>query len=724
MARDAKYDCLFEPIKIGPKIARNRFFGVPHCNNAGSDRVGTQAHFRAMKVEGGWAVACTEYCSVSPDSDDSPHTSARLWDDGDIINLRAMCDLIHSHDGLAGVQLWYGGGYAQGLESFAPQRGPSEYPNGHDTQNYSHEMDHDDIKDVIRLYVEAAKRARAAGFDYIEVICSDSHLPLQFLIEEFNHRTDEYGGSFENRARFWLELLEALKEGVGADCAVGNRYSVDALHGPEGLDLEKGVRYVEMVEARGLCDLWDVKVADYNGWGNDSGPSRFFKAHNQGWATSAVKAVVSVPVVQVGRFTSPDDMADAIRNNECDMIGGARPSIADPFLPKKIEEGRPEDIRECIGCNICVSRFWLGAPMACTQNATAMEEYRRGWHPEKFDQAADPCSVLVVGGGPAGLECSRVLGMRGFDVHLCEASDDLGGNIKNVMRYPGLAEWGRIVSYRQIQLDKLKTVEIHTGIGEMSADDVLSYGADKVVVAVGAHWRDDGMSGVTHAAISGADASQPQICTPEQVMAGKEIGERVVVIDSDGYFTGLGMAEMMADQGKQVTMITDKPAASYYTEYTLEGDNVQRLLVEKDIAVLGNHWVERIEAGNATKVVAFNVYRDGYKIQMPPTPGQNPRKESDAVNELDCDTVILVTARASNDGLFKALKTRQDEWAANEISAIYHIGDCYSPRIPQLCIWEGHRLAREFDSPDPQKPLPYIRERRIWGDDTMPTLAR
>ena len=437
-----------------------------------------------------------------------------------------------------------------------------------------------------------------------------------------------------------------MKEGVGADCAVGTRYSVDTLHGPEGFDLEQGVRFVELVEARGLCDLWDVKVSDYNGWGNDSGPSRFFKAHNQGWAAGAVKAVASVPVVQVGRFTSPDDMADAIGNGECDMIGGARPSIADPFLPKKIEEGRNEDIRECIGCNICVSRFWLGAPMACTQNATAMEEYRRGWHPENFDKVPDPGSVLVVGGGPAGLECTRVLGMRGYDVHLREADSELGGNIKNVMRYPGLAEWGRIVSYRQIQIDKLKTVEVHTGVGEMSADDVLSYGADKVVIAVGAHWRDDGLSGVTHAAIAGADASQPQICTPEQVMAGKETGERVVVIDSDGYFTGIGMAELMADQGKQVTMLTDKPAASYYTEYTLEGDNVQRMLVEKNITVLGNHWVERIEAGNQTKVVAFNVYRDGYKIQMPPTPGQNPRKESDAVTDLDCDTVILVTARA------------------------------------------------------------------------------
>ena len=157
-----------------------------------------------------------------------------------------------------------------------------------------------------------------------------------------------------------------------------------------------------------------------------------------------------IPVVNNGRFTSPDDMIGVINAGQCDIIGAARPSIADPFLPKKIEEGRPEDIRECIGCNMCVSKFNQTGLIYCTQNATTMEEYRRGWHPEKFEKTKEPCSVLVVVSGPAGMECAHVLGMRGYDVHLREADGELGGLWKDVARYPRCSEWGRVISYRQI----------------------------------------------------------------------------------------------------------------------------------------------------------------------------------------------------------------------------------------------------------------------------------
>ncbi|MCZ6722094.1 MAG: FAD-dependent oxidoreductase [Proteobacteria bacterium] len=722
MARDPKYDVLFEPVKIGPKVARNRFFAVPHCNQAGSDKPGVQAAFRGMKAEGGWSVVCTEYCSIGPESDDFPHTSARLWDDGDVINLRHMTDVVHSHDALAGVQLWFGGGFAQGLESGEPQRGPSEYPNENNPQNYSHACTVAEIKEILKLYAEAAKRAEQAGFDLIDLIASDSHLPVQFLSPHFNHRTDEYGGSFENRARFWLECLEALREATGGRLVIDSRIAIDELRGPDGIELEDGLRFVELAEREGLCDAWLVKVSTYNGWGNDSGPSRFFKSHNQGWATKPVKEIAKGPVVQVGRLTSPDDMVQVIEEGEADFIGGARPSIADPYLPKKIEEGRPGDIRECIGCNVCVSRFWIGSNLACTQNATAMEEYRRGWHPEIFTEAVSPCSVLVVGAGPAGMECARVLGLRGYDVHLREAEAEIGGCVRDIMRYPGLAEWGRVITYRESQLEKLKNVEVHTGVGAMSADDVLNYGAEKVVIATGASWREDGLSGVSLAAIPGADASKPQLSTPEQIMAGKEVGDRVVVLDADGYFTGIGMAELMADAGKQVTMIVPQAQASYYTVYTLEGDNVQHMLHEKKIAVMPFHWAEAIEAGNVTTVRAFNLYREGYRIEMPTPAGRSPRKASDEVTEVECDNVILVTARRSNRALLDALEARESEWRANGIEGVYPVGDCYAPRILQLAIFDGHRLAREFDEPDARTPKPFIRERPIWGQEAMPRL--
>ncbi|MCZ6720705.1 MAG: FAD-dependent oxidoreductase, partial [Proteobacteria bacterium] len=407
---------------------------------------------------------------------------------------------------------------------------------------------------------------------------------------------------------------------------------------------------------------------------------------------------------------------------QADIIGAARPSIADPFLPKKIEEGRNEDIRECIGCNICISRWERGAVMICTQNPCANEEYRRGWHPEKFDKTRDPCSVLVVGAGPAGTECARVLGERGYEVHLCEAEKEIGGHVRDVMRYPGLAEWGRVITYRQTQLDKLNNVEVHTGVGHMSAEDILGYGADKVVLATGAHWVENGFSGNSMGPIAGADASHPQFATPEQVMAGKEIGERVIVLDADGFITGLAMAELMADRGKKVSIVTQHHGVAPYLHNTGEAPNIHRMMHEKGIHEHTLHWVEEVKVGNTVKVIAYYAYRDGCKRASAPSKGKPARRAGTEVNVLECDSVILCTARAANNGLYKELKARRADWTGEGLQAVYRTGDCYAPRLIPETIFDAHRLGREFESRNPQQPLPFIRERQIWGAETYPKL--
>ena len=726
MPRDPKYDCLFEPIQLGPKTMRNRFYQVPHCNGAGSEKPGAQAAFRGMKAEGGWGGICTEYCSIHPESDDTHRVSARIWDEGDVINLGHMCDEIHKWGSLAGIEMWYGGPHAPGMESRAATRAPSQIASEFEYLTYPHEADEDDIRDLIQMYVDAALRAERAGFDIIYVYGAHSYLPLQFLSKFYNKRTDKYGGSLENRARFWIETLAAVKQAVGQNCAIATRLAIDTLYGADGVEVgDDGLKFVELVTKEGLVDLWDVNIGDIAEWGEDAGPSRFYKANHQRPWVKDVKSIAKAPVLGVGRVTSPDDMVQILASGQADIIGAARSSIADPFLPNKIDEGRLEDIRECIGCNMCISRWEIGGPpMICTQNATSMEEYRRGWHPEKFAPAKDPCSVLVVGGGPSGMECARVLGERGFDVHLREAADELGGCMRYVQRFPGLAEWGRITSYRQSQLDKLKTVEVHTGVGSMSADDILSYGADRVVVAVGSHWSTDGLSGVTHSTTPGADAAQPQICTPEQIiLEGKEVGDRVVVIDGDGYFTGASIAEYLADQGKQVSIVTQLSTVGTYTHFTLEAPNLHRMLHAKKIAEYCGHWVEAIEPGNEIKVRAYNLSRDGYLRTTEPRTGALPRTAGTHIEELTCDTVVLVTGRVSNHELFRELKSRKAEWAKEEIDAAFHIGDCYAPRMIADAIFDGHRLAREFECDNPQFPLPFIRERQVWGHDTYPALG-
>jgi len=725
MSRDPKHDVLFEPVKIGPLKTRNRFWQTSHCAGPGSERPGAQAHLRGMKAEGGWGVVFTEFCSIHPEADEYPYTSARIWDEGDVRNLGYMCDVAHAHGSLAGIQLWYSGGNAPALESREVGRSPSQWlsPLFATRSVYGYEMDELDIRSVINMYVEAGKRAEAAGFDILEVSAGDDTVPIQFLEPRFNRRTDRYGGSFENRSRFFIELLHALKRALGDRCAITTRVEMDTLHGPEGVEAhEGGVRLLELFRREGVVDAVALKIGDYAEWGEDAGTSRFRKS---GWMTPFIKQGKSIlgegiPVVGNGRLTSPDDMVALLRAGVLDIIGAARPSIADPFLPTKISEGRLSDIRECIGCNICVSKFQQGGQIMCTQNVTIGEEYRRGWHPEKFVKTLKPCSVLVVGGGPAGMECARILGERGYTVHLREAEKELGGHWRSIATLPRLSEWGRVITYRQAQLAKLrKNVDVHVGIGKMTADDVLQYGADRVVIATGSHWCPDGR-GANYGPIAGADASLPHVLTPAQVMQGKPVaGKRVLILDGDGHFMGLALAELMANQGKQVTYVSDASDVSEYGVFTMESGNNKRMMFENRIKSYCNHWVDRIELGC---VRLSYLYKFGPDLIGPST-GSVPRKDNGGEFDLPIDAVILATSRYSDTRLWQELKARKAEWAANGIQDVFRIGDCKAPAQLNQALWDAHRLGREFDSPHPAYPLPWIRERQLWGGPTVPALG-
>ena len=525
MARDPRHDILFEPIQLGPVTMKNRFYQIPHCNGFGSEKPLNQAYFRAMKAEGGYGACCTEYCSISPESDDTHRVSARLWDEDDIKNLSVMCDMLHEHGALAACELWYGGPHAPCMETRAVPRGPSQIPSDFEHLTYCKEMDKDDIREVQGLYVAAAKRARTAGFDIVYVYGSHSYLPQQFLTPYYNKRTDEYGGSFENRARFWRETIEQVKEAVGDTCAICVRMSTDMFMGEPGPSSSATASRSSRCATTSWTSGTSTSRASPSGARTPHPPASTPPGRLLPWQ-KRIKEVAKKPVLGVGRFVDPNMMVEAIESGCLDIIATCRPSISDPFLPKKIDEGRLDDIRECIGCNICISRWEIGGPpLICTQNATAGEEYRRGWHPEKFSRAENADNdVLVVGSGPAGMECAMVLGKRGMRrVHLVEAQDDMGGIMRWVPQLPGLGEWARVVNYRRIQIDKLKNVEFIPNT-ELDAEGVKDYGAEIVVVATGAYWATDGLNGCTHDTIPGADASQPWCLTPEQIMRdGKEV---------------------------------------------------------------------------------------------------------------------------------------------------------------------------------------------------------
>ena len=668
MSRDPRYDILFEPVKIGPVTARNRFYQVPHCNGMGHRHPSSMAAMRGVKAEGGWAVVCTEEVEIHPSADVAPYVEGRLWEDADIPYHARMCDLVHEHGSLAGIELCHNGHASTNRYSREVPLAPSHLPVfGYDPLQ-ARAMSKRDIADFRRWHREAVERSLKAGYDI--VYCYAAHnLTLQshFLSRRYNDRTDEYGGSLENRARLFRETIEEAREICDGRAAVVVRFAVEELMGEDGLTSEgEGRELVEMLAE--LPDLWDVNVSD---WPNDSVTSRFGPEGAQERYVAFVKSVTSKPVVGVGRFTSPDTMVSQVRRGVLDMIGAARPSIADPFLPKKIEEGRVEDIRECIGCNICVSGDYMQAPMRCTQNPTVGEEWRRGWHPERIAPKNGDGSVLVVGAGPAGLECARALGQRGYEVTLAEKRDEPGGRVTLESALPGLAQWARVRDHRVWQLSQMANVNLYPG-SELSVEHVLEFGAAHVVLATGSRWRRDGVGRKHFRPIPGSDL--PHVITPDDVMAGARPEGPVLVYDDDHFYLGGLMAELLRGEGREVTLLTPAPDVSHWTHATMEQHRIQAGLMRSGVRIVALHTLASIEAGQVTARCEY----------------------TGATRRIEAASVVMLSSRLPEEGLYLALQGADLDAAG--IRSLRRVGDCEAPSTIAAAVYAGHRAARELDA--------------------------
>ncbi|HAG26954.1 MAG TPA: NADH:flavin oxidoreductase, partial [Rhodobacter sp.] len=573
MARDPKYDILFEQVKIGPLTAKNRFYQVPHCNGGGYRDPSAVAEMRGIKAQGGWGVIFTEQCEMHHSSEITPFIELRLWEDKDIPMLAKMSGRMKEFGALSGIQLAYSGINGPNLYSKEVPLAPSALPIRTFTNDpiQARAMDKQDIKNLRRWFVNAFKRCKEAEFDLVCLYGAHGFGIFQhFLSRMTNHRTDEYGGSLENRARFVREVVEDAHNTIGDKMAITLRLSLEELTGDLGFANSELRDFVEM--HADLPDLWDFA---HGAWEDCSGPSRFKEEAAQQDLVAGIKALTSKPVVGVGRFTSPDVMVSQIKKGVLDFIGCARPSIADPFLPLKIEQGRIEDIRECIGCNICVTGDMTMSVSRCTQNPTFMEEWRKGWHPEKMNPKGVSQTVLVIGSGPAGLEAARALGARGYDVALAEAGNGLGGRVTLEAQLPGLAAWGRVRDYRTYQISQMPNV-IPYFDSHLSAQDVLDFGFQNVAIATGAQWRRDGVAR-QHVVAMPIDRGM-KIYTPDDLMAGDVPLGDVLLYDDDHYYMGGVLAELLVQKGAKVTLVTPSAHVSDWTNNTLEQATIHRRL--------------------------------------------------------------------------------------------------------------------------------------------------
>ncbi len=684
MRRDPRYDVLFEPVRIGPVVARNRFFQVPHCNGMGYRDPTALAAMRAVKAEGGWAVVCTEEVEIHPSAEITPFIELRLWDDRDIPAVARIAEAVHAHGALAGIELCDNGLNAPNHYSRMVPRGPSSLPIITFTADpvQARAMDKQDIADLRRRHRRAVRRAIEAGFDLVYVYAAHNLGILEhFLSRRYNHRSDEYGGSLENRVRLLREVIEDAKEEAGDAAAIAVRLSVGQFLGEGELTREEVEGVVEMLAE--LPDLWDFCLA---GWEMDSRTSRFAEEGAQEEYLRGLRQRTTRPVVGVGRYTSPDAMVRLVREGLVDCIGAARPSIADPFLPRKIEEGRIEEIRECIGCNICVSGDFTMAPIRCTQNAAMGEEWRRGWHPERIRPKQSEARVLVVGAGPAGLECALWLGRRGHSVTLAEAGRDLGGRVLRESRLPGLSAWIRVRDWREGRLAQMPEVEIFRE-SRLEAGDVLEFGAAHVVLATGSRWRRDGVARFHTLPIPIEEAAG--ILTPDDLMEGKRPeGGPVLLYDDDHFYMGGVLAELLVREGFQVALVTPANEVSSWTRNTLEQHAIQARLLELGVELVTGRAVAAI-AAEEVELVCIHT-------------GRRSRREA--------ASVVLVTARLPEDRLLRDLEARQAEWADRGVDTVTAIGDAEAPATIAHAVYAGRRFAEELGARMDRDAVPFRRE--------------
>ncbi|MFL2466552.1 MAG: FAD-dependent oxidoreductase [Candidatus Pseudothioglobus sp.] len=677
------YARLFEPVQIGPVVTKNRFYQVPHCCGMGHVRPRAHAAMRGVKAKGGWGVVSTEEAEIHPSSDLAPYAEQRIWDKKDIPALHLMTEAVHEHGALAAIELTHSGHNSTNLFSRIPAMSPNAQAVNFLYPKQARRMNKKDISDFRAWHRQAALNAKAAGFDIVYVYAGHGmSVAQQFILPDMNNRSDEYGGSLENRLRLTRELLEETRDAIGDSCGIAFRFAVDELKGKDGMQFqEEGRAVVEMLAE--YPDLWDVNVSD---WSNDSQTSRFQpeEAYQMPYV-EFVKSITTKPVVGVGRLTSPDLMIKLVEGGALDLIGAARPSIADPYLPNKIKEQKTDQIKECIGCNICVSSDNFTVPIRCTQNPTMGEEWRRGWDPEYIKPKITDQRALVVGSGPSGLECTVQLARRGYQVILAESENELGGRVLFESSLRGLSAWKRVVDNRVHEILQKSNIEVYKE-SRLKAEHIDELGINNIFLATGSSWRKDGIGRSRRKPIPGLETIT--VYSPEEAVQNyKDIKGPIVIYDDEqGYLAGV-VADHLIAKNIEVVFVTPASVVSPWTDSTLEQKRVQAALISSGVKIMCNQSISKIENSTAQLECAY----------------------TGSITELPCETIVMVTERISDTTLYDSLV--QNNLEGKTQYNVQIIGDAEAPGLIADAVYLGHLAAQNFeaDEADIQKGM-FMRE--------------
>ena len=654
---------LFSPITLRNCVIRNRILQSGHVTGFGEHGLPTERHLRyyETRAKGGIGLIVMEAVAISPHGHIIPHV-VQGWRDEVIPWFRRISDAVHAHGAKIFCQAWHNGNKNSSYYSWTNSESCSDVPCPA-IGEVPDILDEEGIRKVIRQYVDFCLRLQAGGYDGVELHFGHGYLPQQFLSPFTNIRKDRYGGSLENRMRFGLEVIDAVRRAVAGDFVVGLRTSADEMV-PKGLTLDDMKEIMPIWARTGQIDYLNVTIATYKSLAPVIAPM-MVPPRSFVFYASEIKQVVDIPVFAAIRINDPVMANDIIKNNEADMVVMTRATICDPEMPNKAREGRVDDVRMCIACNEgCWERITQRDPITCMQNP---ETGREGIF--KILPAPNPRKILVAGGGVAGMEAAIVARQRGHQVVLCEKTGELGGAVLIWTKAPARQEASQTVRFMKHELERLGVeVRLNTQVTPALVDTERP---DAVIVATGATTIENPLPDVV-----GPDAAieierGAHVVTAEDVLDGKtQTGQRVVVADFQNYMKGLVTAEVLADQGKEVTVIMPLPFRLLGNNpYDMDGPThvIQLVnLTAKKVKRVSDFEVKRARPG---KVTIRNVFTE---------------QEQD----LDADTLVLSYWRKADKKLYNELQ--------GKVKELHKIGDCVASRRLINAVYEGYKVAMEI----------------------------
>ncbi len=647
-----KFEYLFKPFRLGDVDLKNRIVFQPHYtalnykNGMPSDQ---EAFYYEERAKGGagllilYSVGCTLNGTMAS-------CNIHGWNPNIIPGLKKYSELAHKYDCKIFGQISHSGHDTLAIPPkilLAPTQMPEP-----SSQFNTKEMEEEDIIEVIEGFAKTAYNYKQSGFDGIEIKVAHDGLLRSFVSEYFNRRKDKYGGTFENRMRFPLEVIKAIREAIGTKYPLGIRLCLDEFTS-WGYGLDYGIKLAKAFEKTGMVTYINSDAGTFSSFFMEIPPSTI-PAGFATYMSAALRNSVDLPIIGFGRINDPVQAEIILSEGSADLIGMARQLIADPEMPIKAKNKRTEDIRHCIGCNDgCIFQVMQNEPIRCIQNPAAGREKKFGIGTLK--KAKIKKRIVVVGGGPAGMKTSEVAASRGHDVILLEKANELGGQLLIASKYPYREELLEIKSYlyRRLKRNNVKIILNH----DANIENILKFNPDKIVIATGSYTNDLNIKG----------ANQDNVYSVYDILENeKEIGQDVMIIDKNGHWKAAGMVEFLAEKNKNVSVVTPL----LYFGQNLEPSNRELLYLrisEMNVKVTPSYETISI---NKKRAKLKNVYSNK-TIEMG-----------------DFDSFIYVTTNYSNDILYRKLKNRFKE--------LYRVGDCVAPRMIEQAIFDGEEVGRNL----------------------------